>query len=613
MPGHSSPATPQRDRVVERLADIFVLVVEPRIDFVEAALLGAAVAKPAPVVEPLARWAAVASAGEFAVAIGAHRTRVEAELEAAQFAAIGPLARSLRQRGTAAGERDEERQRAGSGDRRYPPHHAIIVTVGRLCAPTAAHSQSEHVQHMGHRDVLELGRLPHHSGTLARSNQHRDVLLSVDRIGDRRCVDAGADVVAPDLLQCLGIISRERPVEMTGEHQIARGSEHARIGRIGELGGDLGFAGGRVDRLEAAVAALTGLGFAAAEALTRLQRAALIHEALLFDGLDDIAALDRGDEQKIELWMVGARRPVLATGVRRAGFALGTGARAVAAFGVGLNILARIVVERLAGFRVEAGRPGHVVGILLAQHERAVQAVERVIEAVARYMHDELALLAVDLGVDNRVLRDLVEVVRIVWRVLEAPPDLAVGWIECEHARRPFVVARAVFGIVIGAGIADALVKRVAVGIVGAGFPDRAAAVLPTLQAVFPCLVAGFAGARDSVGAPKRLAGIEVGSFDEAADAVFAAGGTDNGDVSHDQRRVREGLADGGVGDLALPHLFAGLFFEHEQAATERDRDDLVLPQRDAAIVDAAAGDVGGPSLVGLGIELPTQHAAPPA
>src|SRR5262249_57801022 len=95
--------------------------------------------------------------------------------------------------------------------------------------------------------------------------------------------------------------------------------------------------------------------------------------------------------------VVGAGGPVVAAGVRRAGLALGPGARAVAAFGVGLNILARIVVERLAGFRVEAGRPGHVVGILLAQHERTVQAVERVIAAIARYVHDELAVFAADL------------------------------------------------------------------------------------------------------------------------------------------------------------------------------------------------------------------------
>ena len=86
-----------------------------------------------------------------------------------------------------------------------------------------------------------------------------------------------------------------------------------------------------------------------------------------------------------------------------------------------------IVVERPAGLGVEAGRPVQLVDILLAGDERAVGAVERVEEAVARGMHHQLAVLAVDLGVDDRVLGDLVEVIGIVGRVLVAPLDLAVG------------------------------------------------------------------------------------------------------------------------------------------------------------------------------------------
>src|SRR5439155_11435542 len=123
----------------------------------------------------------------------------------------------------------------------------------------------------------------------------------------------------------------------------------------------------------------------------------------------------------------------------------------------------------------------------------------------------------------DRVLGDFVEVVGIVRRILEAPFDLAVVGIEREHARRPLVVAGPVFGIVIGAGIADALIHRVGFGIVGGGFPDRAAAVPPALLAVLPGLVSGLALARDRIGAPELLAGIEVGPLDEAADAVFAA------------------------------------------------------------------------------------------
>jgi hypothetical protein len=40
-------------------------------------------------------------------------------------------------------------------------------------------------------------------------------------------------------------------------------------------------------------------------------------------------------------------------------------------------------------------------------------------------MHHELAILAIDFGVDDRVLGDFVEIIGIVGGVLEAPLDLA--------------------------------------------------------------------------------------------------------------------------------------------------------------------------------------------
>ncbi len=113
----------------------------------------------------------------------------------------------------------------------------------------------------------------------------------------------------------------------------------------------------------------------------------------------------------------------------------------------------------------------------------------------------------------------------------------------------------------------------------------------------------------NGVGAPQRLAGVEVGRLDEAADAEFAAGGADDGDVADDQRRNGENLGVCGVGDLALPHDFAGRLVDGEHAAVEGDRDDLVLPQGDAAVVDAAAGDVASPGSISAGIHLPLDGA----
>src|SRR5262249_35549128 len=417
-------------------------------------------------------------------------------------------------------------------------------------------------------------------------------------------------VEVPDFLQGLGVVGRQRAVGMADKDQIAGGRERAAVVRIFELEPDLGLAGGGINRLEAAVETLGGFLTAAGEAFARLDRAALVDEVLLLDRLEIVAALDRRNVEQLELGIVGGGLPVLAAEVRRAQpFALGLGTGAVAARRIFLHVGVRVVVERPAGLGIEARRPVQLVDVLLAEHERAVGAVERVVETVARRVHHELAILAVDLGVDDRVLGDFIEVVRIVRGVLVTPLDLAVVGAEREHARRPLAVARPVFRIPVGAGIADALVEGVALRIIGGGLPDRAAAVLPALLAVLPGLVAGLAGARDGVGAPNLLAGIEVGGVDPAADAELAAGAADDGDVADDQRRDGERLGDGGIGDLALPHHLAGRLVEREQAAGERDRDHLGLPQGHAAIVDAAAGHVAGPGAVGAGIELPLDHA----
>src|SRR5262245_53427435 len=193
-------------------------------------------------------------------------------------------------------------------------------------------------------------------------------------------------------------------------------------------------------------------------------------------------------------------------------------------------------------------------------------------------MDDKLAILAVDLGIDDLMFRDLIEIVGVVRSVLETPLDLAVTRADRKHTRRPLVVAGPIFRIPVGPGIADTLVDRVGLSIIGAGFPDRATAVLPALLAVLPGLVAGLAGAGDSVGPPRLLAGVEVDALDESADAELATGDADNADVTDDQRRHRDRLGNGGIADPGLPHHLASRLVEREQAPIERDRDHLVLP-----------------------------------
>src|SRR5262245_36049345 len=139
-------------------------------------------------------------------------------------------------------------------------------------------------------------------------------------------------------------------------------------------------------------------------------------------------------------------------------------------------------------------------------------------------MDDKLAILAVDLGIDDLMFRDLIEIVGVVRSVLEPPLDLAVARADREHTRRPLVVAGPIFRIPVGPGIADALVDRVGLGIIGGGFPDRAAAVFPALLAVIPGLVAGLAGARAGVVPPHLLAGVDMGALDDCTVAALATG-----------------------------------------------------------------------------------------
>jgi hypothetical protein len=133
--------------------------------------------------------------------------------------------------------------------------------------------------------------------------------------------------------------------------------------------------------------------------------------------------------------------------------------------------------------------------------------------------------------------------------------------------------------------------------------------MLPAVLAVFPGLIAGFAGARDGVGAPCHLAGVEVGRLDIAADPEFAARRAHDRKVPDDQRCQGERLAQRWLGDLALPHDFTGCLVDGEHASVERDGDHLVLPQCDAAVVDAAASDIARPGAVGAGIHLPFDDA----
>src|SRR6185369_8263908 len=148
------------------------------------------------------------------------------------------------------------------------------------------------------------------------THQHSDVLLPVDRVADGRSIDARTDIIAPDLLQGLGVVRCQLTVGVPDEDEIAGRRERAAAVRILEPQIDLGFSRGRIDRLEAAVETFALLETAAREALARLDRAALVDEILLLHRAEEVAPLERWNVQQIELGSVGAGLPVLAAEVR---------------------------------------------------------------------------------------------------------------------------------------------------------------------------------------------------------------------------------------------------------------------------------------------------------
>src|SRR5262249_55599188 len=75
-------------RIINGAADVFLLVVEAGVDFVEPARFGPALAELAPIINRLAGRSSVAPAGEVAAGIGGHLFGLQAELESVNLAGI---------------------------------------------------------------------------------------------------------------------------------------------------------------------------------------------------------------------------------------------------------------------------------------------------------------------------------------------------------------------------------------------------------------------------------------------------------------------------------------------------------------------------------------------
>ena len=278
---------------------------------------------------------------------------------------------------------------------------------------------------------------------------------------------------------------------------------------------------------------------------------------------------------------------------RRAGALLAVAAQRARFRVVDLHVDLRVVLERLAGLLVNPLRPVQVVHILLGPDELSVGAVDRVVEAVARIVADHLPQHAIDLDVVQHVDADLVEVPRVVRRVLEVPRELAGAHVDRNHRVRVQVVARTELRVVDRVRVAGADDVEMRRRIERAGLPDAAAAGLPGAVVVLPGLAAGVARLRYGVEAPLLVTGLGVESGDPAARAAVARAVLHDDDAVGDERRRVEFLLAAELvfgGDALVPHDLAVVAIDRDDAAIGQVGEDPVFPERDAARARLVAG-----------------------
>ncbi len=465
--------------------------------------------------------------------------------------------------------------------------------VRAFAHPTSGHrrSQPEYEQHGRVRQCFHLGRACEFGAADdADAGCDGDVLLAVDHVGHRRGDEARADVDLPELLEALVVVSDDGAVEQCGHHDAAAGGEHAAVVAVGQLLARLEHAARRIEHRERAGDAVLVDIVPAAELAFHV-RGGVRH--------DVGAAFVAGDvEQPGPL--AERRRPEIGAAMHVGAGVLHHVAATVPRQRVILDVLARIIVDRLAGLGIDALGPGDLGGILHGLEELAVLPVERVMESVAIGVDEELAILAVHLAVDDDLRAAGIVVAVVVGGVLEVPRHLSGGGVVGDGAVGEEIVAGAVGRIVARRRIARAPIGQVGGGIKGARDVEGAAAGLPGIGLVLPGFAAGLAGCGDREALPFQVAGLRVERGHPAAHAVVAAGAADDHGILQRERR-RGDLHALLVEQVLVPDDLSSLLVGRDHAPVETgDRDHQVVPKRDAAVA------VG---LLLAGIHLP-EHAA---
>jgi hypothetical protein len=305
-------------------------------------------------------------------------------------------------------------------------------------------------------------------GKAAPSHQYRDMLAAVDAVADRRRADAALDVAAPQLAAVARIEGAEQAIGRAVEHEVAGRRERAAVPdrRVVDLPA-------RLLRDRVPGEQTTG----------RLIRIGLVLD--VHSNSEKLVAERRGGQARVGARHVH-RRDVREPGARAVGHRMPV----VRAPGAGplrellIALRPRLgVLDRPAGRHVDAFGPVDL-RILLGRQQLAGRAIDHVIEAVGRRLHQHLARRAVDLEVgEDDVGRGLV--IPLFGGVHLVVPDVFAGvGLQRDDGRQEQVVALALAAafVIPRVAVADAKVDLVELGVIDDGVPDRsAAAVLPPL------------------------------------------------------------------------------------------------------------------------------------
>ena len=428
-------------------------------------------------------------------------------------------------------------------------------------------------------------------------------------------------VELPERVPALGgVIGAEAAIERALEDEIAACGEHAAIPGVGVVDNPARFLGHRIPRDELAFRsrasrnARSDLGreSSVSEVRAGVPCARAITEVLHVR--IDCRQRVRRDVDKARVGAERHRVPVVRTERTR------DLQRRLSRF---ITRIRRL--DRTAGLEIDMRRPVDVVLIFVGRDQLARLAVDDIEEAVLRRLHDDLAVLAVDLqlGKHQRLRGGVVPCLAGSRLVV---PDIFAGLgLDREDGRQEQVVlGRGVAqALVPGRAVADADIHDVEIGIVRHAIPGcAAAAALGPFAGVAPrgvgllgehfvrgCAIGDLGRVRRREEAPDLLAVIRAVGGDVAAHAKLGAAIADDHIALDDTRRAGDRIGLGLVDRDLLPLLRARLRVERDETAINRADEYFALPDRNAAVHDIAAGG-NTARLVDFRIELPEALAS---